>query len=99
MIHLRRKYSIKANWILYVDNYLEGFHIPFVHKELNKALDYGQYETELFDGGVLQIGIADEGTNSFDIPPGHQDYGKKVALTLLVVISEPDVEFLPWDFL
>ena len=28
-----RSYVIKANWALYVDNYLEGFHIPFVHLE------------------------------------------------------------------
>ena len=91
-----RKYSIKANWILYVDNYLEGFHIPFVHKELNKALDYGQYETELFDGGVLQIGIADEGTNSFDIPHGHQDYGKKVAAYYWWLYPNLMLNFYPW---
>ena len=91
-----RKYSIKANWILYVDNYLEGFHIPFVHKELNKALDYGQYKTELFTGGVLQVGIADEGTNSFDIPPGHQDYGKKVAAYYWWLYPNLMLNFYPW---
>ena len=38
-----RSYDINANWALYVDNYLEGFHIPFVHKDLNSALDYENY--------------------------------------------------------
>ena len=27
-----RDYLVKANWALYCDNYLEGFHIPFIHK-------------------------------------------------------------------
>ena len=53
-----RDYEIKANWALYVDNYLEGFHIPFVHSDLHDILDYDSYKTELFEGGVLQIGIA-----------------------------------------
>jgi len=26
-----RDYLVNANWALYVDNYLEGFHVPFVH--------------------------------------------------------------------
>ena len=28
---LSRDYVVKAHWALYVENYLEGFHIPFVH--------------------------------------------------------------------
>ena len=34
---LSRIYNVKANWALYCDNYLEGFHIPFVHKDLNQT--------------------------------------------------------------
>ena len=37
---LSRTYKVNANWALYCDNYLEGFHIPFVHKDLNKELEY-----------------------------------------------------------
>ena len=91
-----RKYTIDANWILYVDNYLEGFHIPFVHKELNKALDYGQYETELFEGGVLQIGIAQEGVPSFDLPNSHQDFGKNVAAYYWWLYPNLMLNFYPW---
>src|SRR5688572_6893678 len=36
-------YEFDANWALYCDNYLEGFHIPFVHPELAAALDYSSY--------------------------------------------------------
>ena len=51
----------KPEWIhyledrtLYVDNYLEGFHIPYVHSDLNDVLSYDDYETEIFENGVLQ---------------------------------------------
>ncbi|MEP7028228.1 MAG: SRPBCC family protein [Candidatus Eisenbacteria bacterium] len=53
-----RDYDIAANWALYVDNYLEGFHIPYVHSSLNAAIDYGSYSTEALPHGVLQVGHA-----------------------------------------
>jgi choline monooxygenase len=49
-------YSVGAHWALYCENYLEGFHIPFVHNALNQELDYGSYSTELFRYGTLQTG-------------------------------------------
>ena len=33
-------YEVACNWKVYVDNYLEGYHIPIVHPELFKELDY-----------------------------------------------------------
>ena len=32
---LSRDYYVNAHWALYCENYLEGFHIPFVHQALN----------------------------------------------------------------
>lgn len=52
--HSRVSYNIKSNWKTYVDNYLEGYHIPFVHPKLNKLIDYKSYQTELFDNYSLQ---------------------------------------------
>ncbi|MFL5416100.1 MAG: aromatic ring-hydroxylating oxygenase subunit alpha, partial [Myxococcales bacterium] len=49
-----REYEVAANWALYCDNYLEGFHVPFVHAGLAKAIDYGSYRSELFSWGTLQ---------------------------------------------
>ncbi|PSR23547.1 MAG: (2Fe-2S)-binding protein [Sulfobacillus acidophilus] len=40
----RRDYDIACNWKVYVDNYLEGYHIPIVHPGLFQELDYDQYE-------------------------------------------------------
>jgi choline monooxygenase len=47
-------YPTKCNWKAYVDNYLEGYHVPIVHPELNKILDYNQYRTETYDHYSLQ---------------------------------------------
>ncbi len=38
-----RDYLVNCHWALYCDNYLEGFHIPFVHPDLNAILDYKAY--------------------------------------------------------
>ena len=91
-----RSYDIKANWALYVDNYLEGFHIPFVHKDLNSALDYENYRTELFDGGVLQIGIASEGEATFDIPEDSPDFGLQVSAYYYWIFPGLMLNFYPW---
>ena len=44
----RRDYVIDCNWKVYVDNYLEGYHIPIAHPGLMKEIDYAQYRTETF---------------------------------------------------
>jgi choline monooxygenase len=52
-----REYEIDAHWALYCENYLEGFHIPFVHRGLSEVVDFGTYSTELFRYSSLQIGF------------------------------------------
>lgn len=39
-------YEIACNWKTYVDNFLEGYHLPHIHPELNRLLDYRSYRTE-----------------------------------------------------
>ena len=41
-----KDWVIDCNWKVYVDNYLEGYHLPIVHPQLFKELDYEQYRTE-----------------------------------------------------
>jgi choline monooxygenase len=50
----RVEYTLNCNWKVYVDNYLEGYHLPYVHPELCNLLDYQQYVTETFDHVSLQ---------------------------------------------
>lgn len=42
----RKDWYIDCNWKVYVDNYLEGYHLPIVHPALNRELDYQNYRTE-----------------------------------------------------
>jgi len=44
----RREYVVDCNWKVYVDNYLEGYHLPIAHPGLFKELDYDAYRVETF---------------------------------------------------
>jgi choline monooxygenase len=44
----RRDYLIECNWKVYVDNYLEGYHLPAAHPGLFRELDYSQYRVDPF---------------------------------------------------
>jgi choline monooxygenase len=60
--HTRTVDLIQCNWKVYADNYLEGYHIPIVHPELAKLLDYSQYVTEVSEHYSLQYSpFADAG--------------------------------------
>jgi len=91
-----RDYLVKANWALYVDNYLEGFHIPYVHPALNDALDYGSYTTELLKHGNLQLGVAGEGEPSFDLPTSSPDHGKRIGAYYFWLFPNLMLNFYPW---
>ena len=91
-----RTYTIKTHWALYCDNYLEGFHIPFVHDDLNTILDYGSYKTETYDYCNLQIGYTDDATEVFDLPKNHIDYGKNVSAYYYWVFPNMMFNFYPW---
>ena len=91
-----KDYLVQAHWALYCENYLEGFHIPFVHAGLNTVLDFGNYTTELFRYSNLQLGIAREGEACFHLPPSSPDYGKKVAAYYFWVYPNMMFNFYPW---
>ena len=50
----RKDYEMDCNWKVYIDNYMEGYHLPSVHPSLNRELDYSAYEVSLFDRYSLQ---------------------------------------------
>ncbi len=89
-------FTVNANWALYCENYLEGFHIPFVHAGLNTVLDFGSYTTELFPYGSLQTGFAKADEDTFDLPAGSPDHGKKVAAFYFFVFPNMMFNFYPW---
>jgi choline monooxygenase len=91
-----RDYLVNANWALYVDNYLEGFHIPYVHAGLAQAIDYGSYSTECFTWASLQLGAAADGEEAFAPPPGSPDHGKHVAAYYWWLFPNTMLNFYPW---
>jgi choline monooxygenase len=93
---LSRDYIVNANWALYCENYLEGFHIPFVHAGLNSVIDYGNYTVELFRYANLQLGIAKDADMTFDIPEGAPYHGKKIASYYFWVFPNLMFNFYPW---
>jgi choline monooxygenase len=52
--HHSDEYIIDCNWKVYMDNYLEGYHLPHVHPGLSKILDYRNYKTILHKGFSYQ---------------------------------------------
>jgi choline monooxygenase len=43
--------DLKCNWKTYADNYLEGYHLPMLHRSLTRALDMSTYRVEVPDNG------------------------------------------------
>lgn len=93
---LSRDYLVKAHWALYCENYLEGFHIPFVHNTLNSVVDYGSYTTELFHRSSLQIGLTRGEKDVFDLPKNSPDYGKSVGAYYFWIFPNLMFNFYPW---
>jgi choline monooxygenase len=44
----RRDYVVNCNWKVYIDNYLEGYHIPIAHPGLFREVDYEQYRVDTY---------------------------------------------------
>ncbi|HLQ12429.1 MAG TPA: aromatic ring-hydroxylating dioxygenase subunit alpha [Steroidobacteraceae bacterium] len=65
---MTREYPVAANWKLYVDNFLEGYHLPQVHPALSREIDYKSYATELDTHRVLQHAPVRTGTGSLYTP-------------------------------
>ena len=76
-----RSFEVNAHWALYCENYLEGFHIPFVHQGLNAVVDYGTYTTETFRYSSLQTGY---------------DANGELAARYLFVFPNLMFNFYPW---
>jgi choline monooxygenase len=63
--HRRVSYELACNWKVYVDNYLEGYHLPHIHPALNKLLDYRSYRTECARWHSLQYSPLEDAGNFY----------------------------------
>lgn len=91
-----RDYLVEANWALYVDNYLEGFHIPFVHAGLADVVDYGSYRNETFRWSNVQVAVAKKGEEAFEPPESSPDHGQRIAAYYFWLFPNLMLNFYPW---
>ena len=91
-----RDYIVHAHWALYVENYLEELHIPFVHPSLSKVVDCATYAHELFRYSSLQLALAKEGELAFEPPSGALDHGRRVAAYYWWIFPNLMLNFYPW---
>src|SRR5207302_4661523 len=83
-----REYQVAASWALYCDNYLEGFHVPYLHAALAKTIDYGSYRTELFGWSSLQVAEAASAADAFP--------GTSLAAFYFFLFPNTMLNFYPW---
>ncbi|HEY9776833.1 MAG TPA: SRPBCC family protein [Planktothrix sp.] len=91
-----REYETQANWALYVENYLEGLHVPFVHPGLAAVIDTKDYRYEQQRFSNLQIGLATKGDDAFDLPPDSPDANLGVAAYYYWLFPNVMFNFYPW---
>jgi len=48
-------HEMRCNWKTYVENYLEGYHIPYLHPSLSKQVDVRGYEVRVGDRFVEHL--------------------------------------------
>ncbi|MEZ4414777.1 MAG: aromatic ring-hydroxylating dioxygenase subunit alpha [Gemmatimonadota bacterium] len=89
-------YTVAAHWALYVDNYLEEFHVPYVHATSLQGLDYSAYRTECFEWGNLQLGIGREDEELFTLPEDHPHSGERVAAFYFWLFPATMLNVYPW---
>jgi choline monooxygenase len=91
-----RDYEFDAHWALYVENYLEGLHIPFVHPGLTQTLDLAQYRYELLPWANLQLAVARPDELAFELPAASLDHGQRIAAYYYWVFPNLMLNFYPW---
>ena len=53
--------AFDANWKIYTDNFVEGYHIPGIHPKFFAAIDFKQFSTTAHDGLVRMTAPPREG--------------------------------------
>lgn len=91
-----KDYEVKAHWALYCENYLEGFHIPFVHKSLNETIDYGSYRTETFRYSSLQTALSEPSAVADGLIPNKFNLDGNIAALYFFIFPNLMLNFYPW---
>ena len=85
-------WNLDAHWALYCENYLEGLHVPFVHKGLAKEININTYKTVLLDNAVLQIAEGETNNNVLQ----NQDNDKNIYALYYWIFPNCMLNFYSW---
>ncbi|MBX3465417.1 MAG: Rieske 2Fe-2S domain-containing protein [Planctomycetes bacterium] len=97
--------EVEGNWKLHAWNYMDTFHITFVHRApggLADAIDMSSYRTELFDGAALQWAYAKDPRDGFDparLPARFRDPARperRVFALWWLLFPNVTLNFYPW---
>ena len=92
-----RDFTFDAHWALYVENYLEGLHIPFLHPGLAEVIDWRAYGYELFAQGNLQLALARDDEPAFEgLRAASPEYGQRVAAYYWWLFPNLMLNLYPW---
>jgi choline monooxygenase len=89
-------YIIDSHWALYCENYLEEFHIPFVHKGLTKDIILDEYQTTLLEHSVLQTAVCSDGDNAIYLNNSAPDSDKKMYAYYYWIFPNLMLNFYAW---
>jgi choline monooxygenase len=97
--------EVEGNWKLHAWNYMDTFHITYLHKApggLADAIDMSTYRTELFDGASLQWAYAKDPASGFDpdvLPARFRDPARperRVFALWWFLFPNVTLNFYPW---
>ena len=95
--------EIAGNWKQHAWNYLDRFHIGYIHRPpggLADAIDLGSYTTELYEDSVLQWVYAAKPEDGFEpswLPERfHDSKGRRVFALWWFVFPNLTLNFYPW---
>lgn len=89
-------YEFDANWLLYCDNYLEGFHVPYVHPALAKTLDFEGYTSRLSRWSSVQIALPRPGEPTIPAPPDAPAGYRSPAALYFFLFPNTMLNVYPW---
>jgi choline monooxygenase len=86
----RVSYTIKCNWKVYVDNYLDGgYHVAYLHKGLAGQLDLDSYETEIFERYSIQSGAGAKANS--EVAGSGSDFAERIGERVLYAWIYPNL--------
>lgn len=89
-------YEIDAHWALYCENYLEGLHVPFVHRGLAQSIRLDDYRAEALEYGAIQVAYPRDRDEPTLAPSARDASGRDVAAYYVFLFPNTMVNVYPW---